>query len=138
MLKYKLIDHTADIGIDIFGNTMQQLFSNAAFAMFDIITDLSTVEKKDTRIIVVEGIDKEQLLVNWLSELLYLHEIKNMLFKEFYINDMNDIQLKATIHGELLDEKRHVIKTAIKAVTYHNLTIKQENDHWRVRVIFDL
>lgn len=86
----------------------------------------------------MDGIDKEQLLVNWLSELLYLHEIKNMLFKEFYINDMNDLQLKATIHGELLDEKRHVIKTAIKAVTHHNLVIKQENSRWRARVIFDL
>lgn len=138
MLKYKLIDHTADIGIDIFGSTLKELFSNAGYAMFDIITDLSSVDIKSTRTITVEGIDLEQLLVNWLSELLYLHEVENILFKEFSINYIEDNQLSATLHGELLNEKKHVIKTGIKAVTYHNLFIKKENDRWNARVIFDL
>ncbi|MCF6150477.1 MAG: archease [Candidatus Kuenenia sp.] len=138
MHKYKLIDHTADIGIDIFGGTLKELFSNAGYAMFDIITDLSSVDTKNIRTIAVEGIDREQLLVNWLSELLYLHEVKNMLFKEFCIDTIEENQLSATLHGELLNEKKHIIKTGIKAVTYHNLSIKKENDHWKARVIFDL
>lgn len=71
MLKYILIDHTADLGIDVFGSTLPELFTNAAFAMFDIITDLSRVDNTIEYNLEVSGIDKEQLLVNWLTELLY-------------------------------------------------------------------
>jgi len=81
MPKYTLIDHTADIGIDVVGATLRELFTNAAFALFDIITDLSKVECTAEYNIKISGIDREQLLVNWLTELLYLHDVKNLLFK---------------------------------------------------------
>lgn len=135
---YILIDHTADIGIDVFGVSLQDLFTNAAFALFDIITDLSKVEGKITHTVSISGIDKEQLLVNWLQELLYLHDVKNLLFKDFSIEDITDNQLNATVRGDVMSEDKHVIKTEIKAVTYHCLSIVQESDHWKARVIFDL
>lgn len=138
MTKYILIDHTADIGIDVFGATLQELFANAAFALFDIITDLSKVEGKAEYKISISGIDKEQLLVNWLSELLYLHDVKNLLFKDFYVIDMKDNQLNASTRGEVFTEGKHVIKTEIKAVTYHCLSIVQEDHQWKARVIFDI
>ncbi len=138
MSKYILINHTADIGIDIFGTTLHELFANAAFAMFDIITDLSLVEGKNEYKIKVSGIDKEQLLVNWLSELLYLHDVKNVLFKDFSVIEVHDTQLNASLHGEVFIEGKHVIKTEIKAVTYHNLSITKKNQQWKARVIFDL
>ncbi|GJQ59054.1 MAG: archease [Candidatus Scalindua sp. AMX11] len=142
MKRYTLIDHTADIGIDIFGDTLSDLFSNAGFAMFDIITDITTVEAKDQRIIKVEGIDREQLLVDWLGELLYLYDVKNLLFKDFLITDMNENQLTAsltaTIRGEKYCETKHTINTEIKAVTHHALSVKLEHNRWKARVIFDL
>lgn len=138
MPKYIFIDHTADIGIDVFGTTLYELFSNAAFAMFDIITDISRVEGKNEYKVKVCGIDREQLLVNWLSELLYLHEVKNLLFKDFTVTGIHETQLNASLRGEAFIEKKHVIKTEIKAVTYHNLSIIKENRQWRARVIFDL
>ena len=138
MAKYILIDHTADIGIDVFGATLQEIFTHAAFALFDIITDLSKVEGKIEYKISISGIDKEQLLVNWLSELLYLHDVKNLLFKDFYVVDIQDTQLNASIWGEVFSEDKHVIKTEIKAVTYHCLSIIQEDHHWKARVIFDV
>lgn len=138
MPKYILIDHTADIGIDVFGTTLPELFSNAAFAMFDIITDLSRVEGKKTGEVEVSGIDREQLLVNWLSELLYLHEVKNLLLRDFSVTGIHDARLHASFCGETFLEGKHVIKTEIKAVTYHNLSIIKENRQWKARVIFDL
>ncbi len=138
MAKYKLIDHTADIGIDIYGDTLSELFSNAGFAMFDIITDITTVDPKDPYIVKVEGVDKEQLLVNWLGELLYLYDIKSLLFRDFLISTMNENQLTATIRGEKYIETKHTINTEIKAVTHHALSVKHEHNQWKARVIFDL
>ncbi len=138
MSKYILIDHTADIGIDVFGATLQELFANAAFALFDILTDLPVVAGKDKHTITASGIDREQLLVNWLSELLYLHDVKNLLFRDFQITDMTDTQLTASVSGEPFNEEKHVIKTGIKAITYHNLSIVQADHQWKARVIFDL
>lgn len=138
MPKYIIIDHTADIGIDVFGDTLQDLFSNAGFALFDIITDLSTVECKVKHSLNIIGVDKEQLLVNWLSELLFLHDVKNLLFKNFCVNQLSDYQLNADVSGEVFDEKRHIIKTEVKAVTYHNLSIIQKDQQWKARIIFDL
>ena len=138
MPKYIIIDHTADIGIDVFGDTLQDLFSNAGFALFDIITDLSTVECRVKHNLNIIGVDKEQLLVNWLSELLFLHDVKNLLFKNFCVNQLSDYQLNADVSGEVFDEKRHIIKTEVKAVTYHNLSIIQKDQQWKTRIIFDL
>lgn len=138
MPKYIIIDHTADIGIDVFGDTLQDLFSNAGFALFDIITDLSTVECKVKHSLNIVGVDKEQLLVNWLSELLFLHDVNNLLFKNFCVNQLSDYQLNADVSGEVFDEKRHIIKTEVKAVTYHNLSIIQKDQQWKTRIIFDL
>src|SRR3990172_1517899 len=137
MPKYTIIDHTADIGIDVFGDTLQDLFSNAGFALFDIITDLSTVECKVKHSLNIIGVDKEQLLVNWLSELLFLHDVKNLLFKNFCVNQLSDYQLNADVSGEVFDEKRHIIKTEVKAVTYHNLSIIQKDQQWKTRIIFN-
>ncbi|MEP9411565.1 MAG: archease [Candidatus Brocadia sp.] len=138
MEKYILINHTADIGIDVFGNSLQELFTNAAFALFDIIADLSKVEGTAEYAISVSGIDREQLMVNWLSELLYLHDVKNLLFRDFCITDILDNQLNATVRGEAFREDKHVIKTGIKAVTYHCLSIVLEDNKWKARIIFDI
>lgn len=138
MQKYRQIDHTADIGIEIFGATLQELFSNAAFALFDIITDVSSIACATELKLTVTGIDREQLLVNWLSELLYLHDVKNLLFREFHVIDISDTQITSTVRGEMFAESRHAMKTEIKAVTHHGLFIVQEGNSWKARVIFDL
>lgn len=138
MAKYILIDHTADIGIDVFGDSLQDLFANAAFAMFDIIADLSNVKNKDEYRISVSGVDREQLLVNWLSELLYLHDVNGLLFKDFTINNITDTQLDAIARGEGYKDGIHIIKTEMKAVTYHNLSIIKKDSQWQGRIIFDV
>ena len=138
MPKYILIDHTADIGVDVFGATLKELFMHAAYALFDIITDLSKVEDVVEHKVKVTGIDREQLLVNWLSELLYLHDVKNLLFRDFCIMNITDNQLDASVRGEAFVEGKHVIKTEVKAVTYHMLEVKREEGRWTAQVILDI
>ncbi|MGQ3683881.1 MAG: archease [Candidatus Loosdrechtia sp.] len=138
MPKYIITDHTADIGFYAFGDTLPELFLNAALALFTIITDLSKVEEKTEYRLEITGIDREQLLVKWLNELLYLHDTENLLFKGFYITGMGDNHLNAIVRGEVFTEGKHFILTGVKAVTYHNLSITQEDHQWKARIIIDL
>jgi SHS2 domain-containing protein len=77
-------------------------------------------------------------MVQWLGELLYLHDVEDLLFRSFFIEELRDGSLKARARGEVFDEKRHVMKTEIKAVTYHQIEVKKEKERWRARIIFDL
>lgn len=136
--KYRLINHTADLGIEVYGEELQELFSNAGFALFDIMTDISKVKETTKKVITVEGSDLEQLMVNWLNDLLYLFDVEGLLFKKFEVQEVAGNHLKALIAGECYDPDRHVIETAVKAATYHQIQVVKENDRWRARIIIDL
>jgi SHS2 domain-containing protein len=136
--KFRFLDHTADVGILVYGRDLEELFSNAGEAFFDIITDLQRVRESTERIIRVGGPNVEDLMVHWLGELLYVHDVDGLLFRSFSIDELHDGSLKARARGEAFDEKRHVIKTGIKAVTYHQIQVKKEKGRWRARIIFDL
>ena len=136
--KFRILDHTADLGILVYGKDVEELFSNAGEAFFDIITDLQRVSESTERIIRVEGPNLEDLMVRWLGELLYVHDVDGFLFRSFSIDELRDGSLKARARGEAFDERRHVIKTEIKAVTYHKIQVKEEKERWRARIIFDL
>ena len=124
--KYKLINHTADLGIEVYGEELQDLFSNAGFALFDIITDISRVKETTERVITIEGNDLEQLMVNWLNELLYLFDVEGLLFKRFEVQEVGNNHLKALVAGECYDQDRHIIETAVKAATYHQIQVVKE------------
>ncbi|MEE4310360.1 MAG: archease [candidate division KSB1 bacterium] len=137
-LRYKQIEHTGDIGIQIFGKTLHDLFINAAFGMFEIITDLGDIEKDTSEIIEVAGDGVEELLVNWLSELNYLFVTENKVFNRFVITRYKDFELTATVRGATIDPSRHPVNTEIKAVTYHELYVKELKNRWEAQVIFDI
>ncbi len=136
--KYQYIDHTADLGIKVFGDTLAELFENAAFGLFDNITNLEKVSPNSEFSIEVQATDREALLVNWLSELNYLFLTRKELFNCFQVNQINDEHLTATVRGEKLNLDRHEIYTEVKAVTYHKLYIKKSDQGWEAQVIFDL
>ena len=138
MKKYKLIDHTADLGIEVYGKDLKELFQNAAEALFEIICDLSNVSESMEKKISVDGEGLEQLMVVWLGELLYIHDMEGVLFKRFEIEEIGDAKVNATAYGEEFSEDRHTIKTEIKAVTYHQIQVRQEKGKWLSRIIFDL
>ena len=138
MKEYELIEHTADVGIKAFGTDLSEAFAHAAQGMFDIITDSSNIDSKGSYHIDLSADDLEQLLVDWLNELLFLQGAKNLVFGEFKVNiDEQDCTLSAKVSGENFDKRKHHMGTEIKAVTYHMLEVKRGNPCF-VTVLFDI
>jgi SHS2 domain-containing protein len=138
MKRFEILDHTADIGIIVHGENLKALFENAGEAFFHLITDLRKVRRRTERRINLGGESLDRLMVDWLSELLYLHDVENLLFKGFNVESVGEDGLRAIVKGEPFQEGVHVIKTEVKAVTYHQIEVRQENGRWRAQVIFDL
>jgi protein archease len=138
MKPYHTFDHTADLGLAINGASEEKLFANAAFAILDIITDLNRVEARDARRIAVEGDNREDLLINFLREVLYLYNGERWLLKEIRIIRLSEKGLEAEALGETFDEQKHEIRKEIKAVTYHQAEVRQTPANWTARVIFDV
>ena len=138
MKRYEVFDHTADVGIIAFGADLPEAFSNAAYAMFDLITDVDKIEETESLDIQVSANDIEELLVEWLNELLFRYETEGFLCKQVVTREMNDTTLSAIARGETLDRRRHEIKMEIKSVTYHMLKVEQIDGIWRLRVVFDI
>lgn len=136
--KYEYIEHTGDLGFKAYGTTREALFSHAAEAFFEALVRLETVQEKEERLIEVEADALDELMVGWLSELLFLFDTETLLLRRFEITHMKDRSLKATVSGELMDPTRHEIKTGIKAVTYHRLYVKQRAGIWEAQVILDI
>lgn len=140
MKKFEVFEHTADVGIRAFGKDLNEAFENAALGMFNIITDLKRVEVIGEYEIVLDGSDIEQMLVDWLSELLYIHTVKQIMFSDFKvaIEEGEGIwRLKGLASGENYNEQKHLYNTEIKAVTHHILEIKK-NKGYTVQVLFDI
>ena len=138
MKPYKFIDHTADIGLKAYGKTLSEAFSHAAKGMFDIITDSSKVECKGEYKIELSADTLEELLVDWLSELLFLQGAENLVFGDFkVIVDEGRCTLSATVSGEEFDKAKHHVGMEIKAVTYHMLEVHSGNPCF-VSVLFDI
>ena len=138
MKTYELIDHTADIGVKAYGKTLSEAFENASRGMFDIITDKSEVESVGQYDIQLEADDLEQLLVDWLSELLFLNSAKNLVFGFFKVElDEKNNSLKGRVFGEKFNVSKHKIGAEIKAVTYHMLEVKKKKP-FHVQVLFDI
>lgn len=138
MKDYELIDHTADIGIKAYGDNLSEAFAHAAKGMFDIITDSSKIESKGEYQIELSADELDQLLVDWLDELLYLQGAENLVFGEFNVSvDEEKEMISATVSGEEFDTEKHKIGMEIKAVTYHMLEV-HKGDPCFVKVLFDV
>jgi SHS2 domain-containing protein len=135
---FEVLDHTADIGLIVYGEDLKTLFENAGEAFFHLITDLKKVRRRVERRIHIGGESLDRLMVDWLSELLYLHDVENLLFKGFKVESVGEDGLRAIVRGEPFQEGVHVIKTEVKAVTYHQIEVRQKNGRWRAQIIFDL
>jgi len=135
--EFEIVDHTADVGIIAYGANISQAFTNAARALFSLITELDNVDEVVYRDIELVAPDQESLLVEWLNELIYLFDVENIIFKRFDITQLNSTRLKARSYGEKVDSARHKLKTGVKAATYHMLKVDKTNG-CQVQVLFDI
>ncbi|MBW1678432.1 MAG: archease [Deltaproteobacteria bacterium] len=136
--KYEFIEHTADLGFKAYGASLEELFAHAAEAFFEAVVALEGVKERTERSIEVEADAPDDLMVTWLSELLYLFDTERLVFKSFQVKRIENNQLEANARGEILDPARHEIKSVIKAVTYHQLYVKERGGVWEAQVIFDI
>lgn len=141
MKEFEIIDHTADIGIVAYGKTKREVFINAAKGMFEIIAG----ENRDLKEnfydkIKLEAKSLEDLLIAWLNELLYISEVKLVILNKFKIKELSDGQIKAEVGGTKINHLSIRIKREVKAVTYHRLEIKKDEESglWRAQIIFDI
>jgi SHS2 domain-containing protein len=136
--KYRVTPRQSDLAVKVLGNSQADLFANSAFALFDVMTDVEKVAIKDRMPLEVEGADRDDLMVNWMRELLYLYQGSGYLLKEFHIREAKDTSVKAEVFGEKIDPDRHEIKTEILAVAYHQSRMQKTGDQWTAQVIFEI
>jgi SHS2 domain-containing protein len=135
---FEVINHTADIGIVVYGADIKQVFTNAALGLFSLMADLKNIQEDVRREVQLSAEDVEVLLVEWLNELIYIAEVEHIIFKRFEINDLSKTNLKATCFGEKIKPKQHKLKREIKAATYHMLRLNKEDGSYKVQIIFDV
>ncbi len=122
-MSYRFVDHTADMMVEVTAPDRAGLYSDAARSLFAILTDLDGIEPRESRQLRIEADGWEQLLVTWLTELLFLYETELWLFSRFEILELEPNVLEAVAWGERLDPERHPIEREVKAVTYHRLGV---------------
>ncbi len=140
--RYEYLEHTADARFRAYGNNLEETFENAAVAMFNIMLDLKDIKCKKEYPVEVVANDPEELLVEWLLELLFLFEVEYIAFSGFNIKRISieeeQCSLSAQACGELLDLKRHTVRTEIKAVTYNDLLLEISPTECIAEVTVDL
>lgn len=135
---FEIIDHTADVGVIAYGADVKELFSNAALALFSLITEPESIEEKLQQGLEINSEDRDSLLVEWLNELIYFFDAEHILFSRFEIENLTHKQLKATCYGEKIDPSKHKIKAGIKAATYHMLEVDKDSSGYKAQIIFDI
>ncbi len=138
MKNYRVFDHTADLGIDVFGETQADLFKHAALALFDLMVDAACMQTMQCREMVIEGADRTDLFVNFLREILYLFNGEGLVLTVCRVGQINDQKLTAEIRCGRYDARKHRVKKEIKAVTYHQAAVRETAQGWQGRVIFDV
>jgi len=137
-LGYTIFDHTADLGLEIYGADAAELFENAVWAVCDVMMDSTTVETSETRSFAVEGADWEDLLVNFLREILFMFNGTRFVPRECAVATIDERHVTGQVGGEPFNPEKHLINTEIKAVTYHRIAVRRTGDGWQGRVIFDV
>jgi len=139
MKRFEFIDITAaDVAFKAYGRDLNELFANAALAMFEVMVNTGQLEERVEREVEVEADDLEGLLFEWLNELLFFYGAENLAFRRFEVEiDEENLKLKARCWGEEIDPEKQEVRTEVKACTYHKLKI-EKNEVWEAQVILDI
>jgi len=137
-MTYEFFEHTADLGLRIRADNLAELMEEAARALFAaIVVNLDGIREVETAQFAIEADRPDDLLRDWLAELLYAFHADHRLFAAFEVN-LDGNRLEATTRGEPIDPARHEIDVEIKAVTYHGLRVERDGEGWLAEVIVDL
>ncbi len=135
MQRYEVIDHTADLMVRAYGKDLEECYENLAYGMFDQTVDLNGVDPVEERTVNVTGLDEEDALYSFLSELLFIEDYENIILKEFHVK-IDGFHITCSARGELLNRSKMNVRGEIKAVTFHMMEINKEIPS--VTVLFDV
>ncbi len=136
---YQFLDHTGDLALMVRAPTLRELYGASAAALFDVILDIRTVEPRhEVPVHVHDAADEEDLLVRFLSELLFLHDARGWVFHACRVDELESDRFEGVALGEMFDPERHTILRQVKAVTYHHLLLHQDREGWSARLVLDL
>ena len=135
---FEAFEHTADVGLRVWGRRLEDLFEQAGAGFIDLMTDPATVRCTERRAIVVEGDTTEDLLVAWLEEILFALDADGFAPASVEVERIEPGRLRGTLCGEPFDPARHEVRQAVKAVTYSDLRVRRTEGGYEVRIVFDV
>ncbi len=135
---FETIEHTADVGIVGRGKTMAEAFENTAYGMFSIMADLDSYLPTEKRTVTVDGDDDVSLLQSFLSALVVLLDGDAVLPLEFYITELEGGHLTCEVSARPIGDDIEWLGPGVKAVTYHQMAVGEEDGEWSARAILDV
>jgi|TARA_Y100000031_G_C8189991_1_gene370916 SHS2 domain-containing protein len=143
MKKYKILEDVAiaDIAIEAHGKDLNELFENNALAIFEETANLKKINEKEKKIIKLTAKNEEDLLFDFLSEILFLKDTYSIIFKKsiIKINQKNKkFSLEAELTGEKIDREKHELRNDIKAITLHMFKVEKTKDGYKSLVVVDV
>jgi len=132
--RFEEVEHTADLALKVHGHSLEEIFANAACGLFSLMADLENLSPTVSREVHLGAPDRESLLVDWLNELLYLHEVEEEIYTRFEIETLSSTALSAIVWGA----KMKASKLTVKAATFHDLEIREAKDGYLATIVFDV
>ncbi len=140
--KFRFLEHTADMYIESWGDTLEEAFENAAVGLGYAIVVSDNVGKNVKKTIHISSEDKESLLFDFLSQFLILQDAEGLVFHNVKVKKIDEKEgkwyLRAEAGGEKYNPEKHEEGTHVKAITYHYMEIKKENNKYIIKVLIDI
>ena len=135
-MRYKFLEHTADVKFQAYGKTLSESFENAALALKETIAGKIKIKSKIKKKIKVEGKDNESLLLKFLEEFLFLLDSKNFILSSIKNLKIKNYKLEAEISGD--NARNYKFTNDVKAVTYNQMFVRQTSGKWVCQVVLDV
>ena len=141
---FEFLDHTADVQVHVWGKTLEEAFEQAVIGTMSVMTDVAKINPIESINVEAMAPDKEMLLVDYLSEFLYIFDVKELIFSRVKVSEIgfneeeNKYIIKSVCYGEKADPSRHLIDTEVKAVTFSYLRIVETSDKSEIWFVLDL
>lgn len=135
---YEFFEHTADVGVDVHGATLEALFVHAAQALTEVIAGESRIAPTEERQMALQGDEARSLMLVWLNELLFWFSTDRFLPSTFHLDEVSERSLRGRVRGERFDPARHTHGTEVKGITRHQLRVERVVGRWEARAIFDV
>lgn len=137
-MKFRVIDISGDVGLEAYGKSLEEAFTNMGMGMYSLLTDLERLEQKEVLKLKITADSLESLLVNYLNELIFHFDAYGFIGSKIEMDDFSQLHIDAKIYGDYFDPLKHTRGLLIKAATYHNLSINKLDDFYIITVIFDI